>query len=259
MFEIEFAKTVSEKKYNEDCLYCGQNFVMVFDGASGLDHANRMDCGSDAKWFVEKMKDEIIKHMDQTKNLKNIVKESLEQIIPLYPSVDMASMPSGCLSLMRWNEKQIEYIGFGDSVCLIQTKDQVECLYDHAIEKLDHKAMVAKNKGEDYLSILIKNRFLRNQKKGYCALDLTLNSLDYCIEKQWKIEDVSSFVLMSDGMYQLKEFLKTDDAGLLKYILLHKEKALHNLFLFQEQDAQCISVDRLKKRDDTTCLLVTNE
>ena len=197
---------------------------------------------------------EIEKQIDSNLSLKEIVSQSLSKIIPQYPNVDPGFMPSGCLSLIRENKNQIEYIGFGDTVALIQTKNGIECLYDHTIEKLDHNAIQAKINNQDYLAILIQNRYLRNRPDGYCALDLTQKSLNYCIYKTWKKDDVRSFILMSDGMYQLKEFLQITHQKLFQIISTKKEESFSMLYDFQEKDWPNPKTLRLKKRDDTTCL-----
>ena len=253
MLNIHIAQTVSEKEYNEDVFTYGDDYAMVLDGASGLDHANRMQTGSDARWFVLEMMKEIEKNIHKDLPLKSIVKDAIETLMPLYPVVEKNCMPSGCLSLIRLRNHTVEYMGFGDSVLMIQTKDGCECIYDHKIEELDHMALHAENR----LSILLNNRNLRNVQGGYCALDLTLSSLDYCIEKSWPVSKVQSVALMSDGFYQLKEFLKQDTAAFLQTLLEQKEKALPLLHSLQEQDWPCLQLPRLKKRDDTTVLFFT--
>lgn len=254
MFQIIFAKSCSDKKTNEDIYSYSKKFAMVLDGASGLNHANIKQTGSDAYWFVSSLKKEIEKRINSNLPLKEIVRESLNQIIPQYPKVDAGFMPSGCLSLIRENKDRIEYIGFGDTVALIKTKNKLECLYDHKIQTLDQKAIQAKMKKQEYLPILIQNRNFRNQPNGYCALDLTQESLNYCIYKTWKKEDVQSFILMSDGMYQLKEFLHINNQDLFQFISSQKEESLRILYDLQEKDWPNPKILRLKKRDDTTCL-----
>ena len=56
MFHIIFSNSFSDKKINEDVYSFGKNFAMVLDGASGLNHANKKQTGSDAYWFVSSVK-----------------------------------------------------------------------------------------------------------------------------------------------------------------------------------------------------------
>lgn len=253
MLNVLIQKTFSEKTYNEDVFCFGDDFAMVFDGASGLDQADRMHTGSDARWFVENLKNEIEKNIHSHISLKQIVKNAIQTLIPLYPIVEKQYMPSGCLSLVRIKNDTVEYIGFGDCVGLFELQNQTLCLYDHNIEKLDNLALQSK----DPYPILLNNRNLRNEINGYCALDLTLKSLDFCIEKTFKKDDVISISLMSDGFYQLKSFLKQNDEQFIATLYEQKEKALPILYSLQEQDWPCQKLPRFKKRDDTTILFFT--
>ena len=246
-------ETYSEKQYNEDVFCLGSDYAMVLDGASGLDKANRMQTGSDARWFVEQMMRAIQKNIHSNQTLKQIVKEAIQSLIPLYPIVEKQYMPSGCLSLIRCKEDTIEYIGFGDCVALFELKNEILCLYDHNIEKLDNLALQSK----DPYPILLENRNLRNEPNGYCALDLTFKSLDMCIEQTFKKEDVRSIALMSDGFYQLKQLLQLDSSCFIQTLYEQKEKALPLLYSLQEQDWPCQILPRFKKRDDTTVLFFT--
>ena len=262
MLKVHIAQTTSEKKYNEDTFCYGNNYAMVLDGASGLDQADRMHTGSDARWFVVELQKEIQKHINDDKQLSFIVSDAIQTLIPLYPSVEKSFMPSGCLSLFRIHDGKAEYIGFGDTVAIIETKEKTYCLYDHAIERLDHIAIEAMQKSqlpfaearESVKDILIKNRTFRNIPNGYCALDLSMDSFAFCIKKSWNIEDVKSVALMSDGFYQLKEFLHQKDDEFLQTLGKQKEKTLPLLYSLQEQDWPCLQLPRLKKRDDTTIL-----
>lgn len=253
MLNIHIAKTTSEKEYNEDVFTYGKDYAMVLDGASGLDKANRMHTGSDARWFVVEVMKEIEKHIHDSLPLKSIVKHAIEALIPLYPVVAKNCMPSGCLSLVRVLDDIVEYVGFGDSVLMIETDTGCECLYDHKIEQLDAMALQAL----DRLPILLNNRNLRNVEGGYCALDLTMDSFSCCIERTWPKSQVHSIALMSDGFYQLKEFLKQDTLAFLHTLSEQKEKTLPMLYSLQEQDWPCLLLPRLKKRDDTTILFFT--
>ena len=253
MINLLIQKTFSEKEYNED-IYCfGKDYAMVLDGASGLDHANRMHTGSDARWFVEQMMLEIEKRIHNHTSLKQIVKDAIQTLIPLYPEVEKQYMPSGCLSLVRLRDGKIEYIGFGDCVALFQLKEKTLCFYDHRIEELDNQAMLSDNPK----SVLLFNRTLRNEPNGYCALDLTLKSLDMCIEQTFKQEDILSIALMSDGFYQFKGLKQVDDEQFIQLLYEQKEKALPLLYSLQEQDWPCHILPRFKKRDDTTVLFFT--
>ena len=253
---------MSEKTYNEDTFCYGESYAMVLDGASGLDKADRMHTGSDARWFVVKMQEEIQKHIQDDVSLSTIVANAIQSLLPFYPLVEKSFMPSGCLSLVRIRNQKVEYIGFGDTVAIIQTKQKTECLYDHAIERLDHMAIDTMQKShlpflearKTVTPILVENRKMRNVPGGYCALDLSLDSLAFCIEKSWDLEDVQSIALMSDGFYQLKEFLHQNDDDFLQTLLTQKEKTLPLLYSLQEKDWPCLELPRLKKRDDTTIL-----
>lgn len=261
---ISKGKTVSEKKWNEDVYHASNTCIFVIDAATGLSN-NQVMSQDDAWWFSSRLKEEIKKRLDL--DLLEALKFSILQLQKEYKiDIDQMlkqDMPSGCLSLFRENEDIIEYIGIGDCVGMIELKDgTTEWMIDDRIEKMDG-AVIEKMKElsnemdipflstRPYVNpILLKNRNLRNQE--YYALDLTLDWVDGVVYKSWKKEDVKRMACMSDGLFQIFSFTDL----LIKEGLDRMEKDLDGLFdqlySYQEQDAACQLVPRLKKRDDTT-------
>lgn len=267
MFDSK-GKTFSQKEWNEDVFFASDSCIFVIDGATGLSN-NQVMSYDDAWWFANRIKEEI----SYRTNYDSIVDALTEAILTVQQDYKLdvntllkQDMPSGCISLFREKGAQIEYLGLGDCVGLIELNDgTTEILFDDRIENMDRqviKKMMTLSKElkipfletRPYVNpILLKNRNLRNQQNGFYSLDLTIDGIDGIIYKRWKKSDVKRIACISDGLYQIMEF--HPDWNVSK-VLDQMEENIDELFLdlynLQEKDNQCYEVPRLKKRDDTT-------
>lgn len=271
MFEGK-GKTFSEKKWNEDVFYVSPSCVFVIDGATGLSN-NQVMSEDDAHWFATSLKEEIIKRMNMD-SLMDILKESILSVQNQYKldvsSMKSQDMPSGCISLFREKDGQIEYLGLGDCVGVIEFNDgSCELLFDDRIEKMDGAVILkmiqlSKELNIPYLQtrpyvnpILLENRNLRNKEDGFYSLDLTIDGLEGSIYKSWKKEDVNRIACLTDGLYQLMDFNESwNETDLLNALENDLDAAFLSLYEDQEKDCECLKNPRLKKRDDTTGIIV---
>ena len=262
-------KTYSDKNINEDVYYISDSCVFVMDGATGLSN-NTVMSEDDAYWFVNRMKEEIVKRLNIP--FVDMIKESIEVIQKEYKldvnTLNKKDMPSACLSLFRERNGYIEYLGLGDSVGIVELNNaKTEVYYDKGVEILDHKAIekmnaLSKKYDKAFLETrkyvnedLLNNRNLRNTKEGFYALDLTLDCLNGMIIKRWKIKEVKMIACMSDGFYQLLSFKNMDLWELLNSMENNLDELFLKLYEYQKLDADCIKVPRLKIRDDTTAVI----
>ncbi len=248
--------------------FISQILVFLIDGATGLSN-NEVMSKDDAHWFSNRLKEEIVKRLKMD-SIVEIVKESIWSIQNEYKldvhTLAKQDMPSGCISLFRERNAQVEYFGLGDCVGFIEWMDgTVETLFDDRIEKMDNE-VISKMKElsiqynipflqtRKYVnSILLENRNARNRKDGFYALDLTMDGFKGAIYKSWPSETIKRVACMSDGLYQITSFFPKWST---KEVLNSMQEDIDNLFTTlyteQERDADCIRVPRLKIRDDTT-------
>lgn len=268
MFSHILEKTYSDKKYNEDVYASSNHFLLVLDGATGLGKKNFMS-EDDALWFVQRVKEEVIKRIELNISLEEIVSDSIQVIQKEHvldvETMDPIDMPSGCISLLRIKDNTLEYFGLGDALTIVELKDgTIESFYDDKIEYLDglvveqmeifsKKYNIPFVQGRKYTQdLVIENRKKRNTENGYYSLDLSLKWKHHGMSKQWNIKDIDRVACMSDGFWQIIDHLNLSYFDVLNRVEENLDLTFKDLYMAQESDPDCEKVHRLKKRDDTT-------
>lgn len=226
-------KTVSKtlKIENEDCYYIDDTLAFVIDGASNLSKINISDCKSDACWYANEIKKNIVKYRDE-QEIKAMLKKALlvtNQTYQTFKNIGMIEdYPSAVISLIRKWKDQYEFFILGD--CVLLYKDANDCIHtfgDNRLEKVDEVAIqyglkVREEKHIDfsearkyYQKVLVSNRKLKNTKKGYYALSDDEHAVEQSLTGLISSANIKSVVLMSDGFYQI-----------INLFHLYKEKTL---------------------------------
>ncbi|MGM9947915.1 hypothetical protein [Floccifex sp.] len=263
--------SISDKKNNEDIYSYSNCHVLVIDGATGL--SKNKTSKEEVVWFVQQLKKEIDAHIYLSLSLSQIVEEALNKIQSHYKDIDKfdnIELPNACISLFRFQNQELEYYGLGDCCGVIETIDgNITCFEDTTIsmldqEVIDHMMSLSKQKNISFLETrklpeiqehIIKNRRCANTL--YFILDPTKKGISHAIEKRWPLKNIKRICAMSDGFSQIMNIPGYETMNkVLEGIENNPEKIQRDLYDFQQQDAQCIQLPRLKKRDDTTYVFV---
>lgn len=262
--------TASDRKWNEDTYAMADSYLFVLDGATGLGENDIMGTGDDAKWFVEQIKERLVRELPGALSIQDILERAIVELRQQYekrnPQVQKADIPSAGIALFRQRQDQLEFFGMGDCRGIVELTDgSYECLYDKRLEALDHQVIeqMKKLSMERKLPFLQTramvqkelriNREKRNTEDGYCALDLNSICVKQATVRVWKCNNVKRILSMSDGMAEVFAFnLYANEGELMDAVRQDVTGTILALFAAQDRDAACDEVPRLKKRDDTT-------
>lgn len=261
----QFASTFSEKVHNEDALYADDTLWIVADGASAIGPGDCMKTGSDAAWLSHALADAHEAFKNFTMPLEELVRQQLIQLKKNFPEDGIS--PSAAIAIARLNVERgkLETFVLGDCVILIETADGTIRISDDAVSHFDQKVIdrmvqISQSEGIPFLqtrqderirSMLAQNRSKKNTPYGYSIIDLNAN-WPSSLQSEVDIKDVHAIALFSDGFDQLQEFMHLDNDAFMKMTLEDPSRAMDFLYFFQEKDADCLQLPRLKKRDDTT-------
>ena len=203
--------------YNEDIIeYSNYNYVLVLDGATGLENKNVSDCGtysSMAQWFVKRFARLIKENIDSVISTEDLVTQCIRTIREEYCEMvridDTLSMeeqrllqPSASIALIRKMDNEIEVFSLGDITILIKTcdgkvhefgKSNVEILDEDVVNRLKEEKQKQKihiseiMKQEKIQNLLLANRRLKNSNKpeGYWILGLDEEAVKHADVKRY--------------------------------------------------------------------------
>jgi serine/threonine protein phosphatase PrpC len=262
---------------NEDCISFGSTFGLVLDGATGLRKKIIPDSESDAKWFVENMKNCIVSNIDRNISLLEIIEQGIGEMKYKLRSYELGIIeevdkPSASIAMIRQNKDELEIFSLGDCTILIITVDEkIIRIYDDSVSKLDNEIitkMIQLSK-EESISIertrslvendLIKNRYKKNTENGYWILGFDEEALKNSYYKKWNLENIKSVCLFSDGFADFYENMGLADDYIDFYKILSKTDVNEIYFRLrreQEEDCDCNEHPRLKKMDDASILIL---
>lgn len=253
------------------------NLWIVADGASGLTQADHMHTSSDAAWFSHFLCRYLCDHHDESQTLSTLLAKACLCAKVQFEDCPELEQPSCAIAILRKNESHhcFDYLLLGDCVLFFKLKEPQSnaCSYlkitDDRIADFDQRAIdemvrLAKEKHESLIaqrpfvqSILIHNRNMKNKPNGYAIVDLSTDWLHQERTGSIEMERFEHAALYSDGFDQLQSFLDLDNQQFGEYLFCHQAQDLvDKLFQFQQEDSNCIRLPRLKKRDDTSLILI---
>jgi hypothetical protein len=264
-------------QHNDDLWGNRDNAVWIMDGATGLS-ADRIfpDTPSDAAWFVAAI-DAGLRAANWEKPTGDCLRDAVattEQRFrkeALRPPADMASWPSGAVTILNVRRHGVELVNLGDCKLLFRgaTGRAVRSFGTSALARLDRMLVDGivqlQNEGitdpaaiwHRVLPHIRANRARMNTEGGYWVLDVAGRGLDHIEELLVPPEQIRDFLLVTDGFYRLVDTYRIfDDETLLDAALSRGLAALcRELRTIETQDAGCRSYPRLKPRDDATAVL----
>ena len=267
---------VRGNKALEDTSYFCSGFSFVLDGASSLIKTKITDYESDPQWLALRFKEEISKYsiIDSPKAILHEIMNKLKvEFSNLYADELTEDMyPSAGLSLVYEKGEDVNIFQLGDCSILVKFNNGTVKEYaNHTITKLDDIAInkmaeIAKTENIDVADarskvndILIKHRNYKNKLSGYMILDPTGEGIDRADEYILKKDEIDSILIMSDGFRSCIDtfHMYSDNEAFFDECINHSlSYVCEKLFKLQDEDEKLNNYPRLKKRDDTTALMI---
>ncbi|WP_291652919.1 protein phosphatase 2C domain-containing protein [Clostridium sp.] len=275
MKNIKFlSKQGNSAKPNEDKITVLDNAAWVLDGATGLTGKRITEKETDALWYVEELDEYLRKYINNSDDIKEIIKNAVKEVKEKYSKYDgfndlgEIDYPCAALALVRFNSKELEYYVIGDCTLIYSPKGELIkevtnkrliALEEEILEKMCEVSKV------NNISVLDARRFcndevisvrkLKNKSNGYWILEFNEDAVDKGLYNKVSMNDEISICITSDGFSQFYDtFNLTKDYE--EFINLVKESNIYDIFnvLYEEQekDSVCNNYPRLKKRDDTS-------
>lgn len=268
------SKQGAKIKPNEDKINIIDGVAWVLDGATGITGKRITEKETDALWYVEKINNYLIKNINSSKSLKDIMKSAIREVKESYitydgyKNLDEVDYPCAAIALVRFNNKELEYYVMGDCTLIYKEKDEkaVE-IVDKRIIELEERILnsMVKVSKEKEVSILEARKYcdnevldvrkMKNKSNGYWILELNEEAIDNGLYGKIAISKEVSISLTSDGFSQYYDTFSLAE-GYSEFIDIVKETNIddlyNNLYLSQEYDSECNNYPRLKKRDDSS-------
>lgn len=268
------SKQGSKIKPNEDKITIIDGAAWVLDGATGITGKRITEKETDALWYVEKINNYLIKNINSSKSLKDIMKSAIREVKESYitydgyKNLDEVDYPCAAIALVRFNNKELEYYVMGDCTLIYKEKgDNSVEIVDKRIIELEERILnsMVKVSKEKEVSILEARRYcdnevldvrkMKNKSNGYWILELNEEAIDNGLYGKIAISKEVSISLTSDGFSQYYDTFNLAE-GYSEFIDIVKETNIddlyNNLYLSQEDDSECNNYPRLKKRDDSS-------
>lgn len=268
------SKQGAKIKPNEDKITIIDGAAWVLDGATGITGKRITEKETDALWYVEKINNYLIKNINSSKSLKDIMKSAIREVKESYitydgyKNLDEVDYPCAAIALVRFNNKELEYYVMGDCTLIYKEKgDNAVEIVDKRIIELEERILnsMGKVSKEREVSILEARRYcdnevldvrkMKNKSNGYWILELNEEAIDNGLYGNVAISKEVSISLTSDEFSQYYDTFNLAE-GYSEFIDIVKETNIddlyNNLYLSQEDDSECNNYPRLKKRDDSS-------
>ena len=260
MKNIKFlSKQGNSAKPNEDKITVLDNAAWILDGATGLTGKRITEKETDALWYVEALDDYLKKHINSSKDIKEIIKNAIKEVKEKYSKYDgfndleEIDYPCAALALLRFNSKELEYYVIGDCTLIYsQENESIKEIVDRKLIGLEENILrkMCEVSKVNNISVLdarklcndevISVRKLKNKLNGYWILEFNEDAVDRGLYNKISINGEISICITSDGFSQFY-----DTFNLAQDYTLYEE---------QEKDSNCNDYPRLKKRDDTSII-----
>ncbi len=204
---------------NEDSVYSSDNFLVVVDGATGLNGIHLTDKDTDAAWLSQRLCGLLSEWLPDTgSTVPEILKRAAAQIKSEldemgYDRYDN-SYPSAGAAIARLNKDTLECFSLGDVPVIVTQKDNsLRFICDGALSARDDKVIEEMKQIHERTGctvaqarrqvndILLKNRLEMNQEGAYYCFEPTGAGIDFITHEDIPIEDIANIALMSDGFY----------------------------------------------------------
>ena len=149
MKNIKFlSKQGNSAKPNEDKITVLDNAAWILDGATGLTGKRITEKETDALWYVEALDDYLKKHINSSKDIKEIIKNAIKEVKEKYSKYDgfndleEIDYPCAALALVRLNSKELEYYVIGDCTLIYsQENESIKEIVDRKLIGLEENIL----------------------------------------------------------------------------------------------------------------------
>lgn len=271
MFGDFNCSTRAGASYNEDAIFYNEKLLIVMDGASSLKKVNLTSEASDAHWLSKNTVSRLSEYLSSSeKPVLEALKKVSGELKKEFDSLgcrEKDMYPSGSIMVARVAFDMLEIVSIGDLSAIVEFNDREELfIHDDSVTKLD-KAVINKLKkwreesGKSILELkplasdmLISNRNKRNTDGGYWIFDPTGEAVDHATVLSFKLSEVKSIAIMSDGFYMLSLLDGfSDNKKILDAIKnIPAEKLIDSIFSELDNDAALNKHPRFKLKDDAS-------
>lgn len=186
MFEIISAITKPGGQCNEDAILVSRKYMVVVDGATGLEKIHLTNAESDAAWMSHRLCDLLEEYLPNTHmSLVNILGKAARAIKRELDGFGYTAhpkaYPSASVAIVRQGGKLLECLTLGDAPIFLALSSQVKVIYDNSVALrdsavIDRMIEIHKQTGRDISEtrqevsdLLLKNRRQMN-KPGACYI-----------------------------------------------------------------------------------------
>jgi len=264
-------------QHNDDIWGRGDTAVWVLDGATGLSAERILAEGaSDAAWFAAAI-DATLQAADWGGPTRDILRDAVAAVEARFRAAakriprDDWTWPAAAIALLRVDGRAVELSNLGDCKLLFRgSADKTTRAFGSsavtALDALTVRHMVAlQAQGvtepaelwSRLVPLMQEGRKLRNSEGGYWVLDMSRRGLDHRQETTLPAEQMSLFLMMTDGFYRLADTHHAySDDGLLDAAFSRGLADLYaELRSIEARDPRCSTHPRIKIHDDATAVL----
>ncbi|PZF75696.1 hypothetical protein DK847_17820 [Aestuariivirga litoralis] len=247
----------------------------IFDGVTGINRANALGDGTDARWLVTRAQARISTLAASDMPLPALLAELVAGLIADF-DVATASVelprdydpPAACLILVKRYATGWQALRLGDSCLLARDgggNHRIHAAspnnaFDHWLTRearkrrdagvLDIKALLA-----EFAPQLKEGRAKRNRPDGYSILEANRDAL--AMPEIMDLGTPDQILLCTDGYYRaVDHYGLHDDAGLMRASAKDVGAVLAALRAAEAVDPDCLRFPRFKPADDATAVML---
>lgn len=261
---------------NEDRVFADERFLIVIDGATGLNGIHLTDNYTDAAWLSDRLCELLSRELfDLNASIPEILEKSAVRIKTELDAMGYDkyenSYPSAGVAIARLSGNHLECFSLGDVPVIIAKKDgSVRYICDDALSVRDDKVIelmasiheqtgctVAETR-QQVNDILLKNRLEMNQEGAYYCFEPTGAGIGHITNDRIPLAETAAIALMSDGFYAaLSRFKIVSSREELMQLLINgkAEEILNSLKMLAHEDHTLNRFPRFKIMDDSTVVV----
>lgn len=278
MFEIISAITKPGGQCNEDAILVSREYMVVVDGATGLEKIHLTNAESDAAWMSHRLCELLEEYLPNTHvSLVNILGKAARAIKRELDGFGYTAhpraYPSASVAIARQRGKLLECLTLGDAPIFLTLSRQVKVIYDNSVALRD-KVVIDKmidihnQTGCDVSEArqkvseqLLENRRQMNKPGAYYIFEPTGRGIKHSKTCVFRRADVQFISLMTDGFSAAQSCYRlVNSREELMIQLIHGEadKLLESLEKESYSDPQFNRFPRFKLMDDASVIVARN-
>lgn len=265
---------------NEDLVWTDDDAAVVLDGATVLSERQYTGAESDARWYVEALRDELAARLAADAPLPEIAAEAIGEMDARLAAatdgadLDAEAVPAASGVLVRWGRGRLEYLCLGDCGLVVEKTEGVqpvigvkEQLPDRrVVRELAAMRELDSVDGEEPFELvrpmLVAHRRLQNQPDGYWVFSTAPEAVDHATRGAINLEKVRSLAAFTDGFTRIRSHYDCfEDWGeLVSYLGRNGlDRAVRLVREFERADPDCETYPRTTQHDDIAVVTVDFE